>query len=99
MAKDYEVKVVESWKPLSAREKIALKNFNDAIQLDEASKEDNLIIKVQNYAVCEVHNEKSDNKDYKKIVVMAESGERYVTDIELKIFAEVMGITADELLR
>ncbi len=27
-----------------------------------------------------------------------ESGERFVTDIELKILAEVFGITADELL-
>lgn len=35
----------------------------------------------------------------KNIIQRIESGERYVTDIELKIFAEVMGVTADELLR
>lgn len=77
--KDYDVKITESWKPLSAREKIMLKNFNDAVQLDEASKGEGLIIDVQNYAVCEVHNEKSDNKDYQKIVIVDKDGMKYVT--------------------
>lgn len=35
----------------------------------------------------------------KNIIQRIESGERFVTDIELKIFAEVLGITADELLK
>ena len=28
-----------------------------------------------------------------------ESGERFVTDIELKVLAEVFGVTSDELLK
>jgi ribosome-binding protein aMBF1 (putative translation factor) len=35
----------------------------------------------------------------KNIIQRIESGERFVTDIELKIFAEVLGVTADELLK
>lgn len=34
----------------------------------------------------------------KNAIQRIESGERFVTDIELKILAEVFGITADELL-
>lgn len=80
MAKDYEVKIVESWKELSARERISLKNFNDAIQLDSATQDGKIEIKIANYVVCSVHNEMaSDNKDYKKIVVIDEDGQRYVT--------------------
>lgn len=34
----------------------------------------------------------------KNAVQQIESGERFVTDIELKVFAKVLGVTADELL-
>lgn len=34
----------------------------------------------------------------KNAIQQIESGERFVTDIELKIFAKVLGVTADELL-
>ena len=34
----------------------------------------------------------------KNAIQRIESGERFVTDIELKILAEAFGITADELL-
>lgn len=35
----------------------------------------------------------------KNAIQQIESGERFVTDIELKGFAKVLGVTADELLR
>lgn len=80
MAKDYEVKIVESWKPLTVREKISIKNFNDAVQLDTATQDDKIEIELANYVVCTVHNEMAtDNKDYKKIIVIAKDGTRYVT--------------------
>ena len=34
--KGYEVKIIEASKELSARERIALKNFDDMVQLDDA---------------------------------------------------------------
>ena len=39
-----------------------------------------------------------DNK-YNEIQQRMESGERFVTDIELKVLAEVFGVTSDELLK
>ena len=80
MAKDYEVKIVESWKDLSVRERISIKNFNDAEPLDELTKDNTVQIDVANYVVCEVHNEMStENKDYTKIVVVDKDGTRYAT--------------------
>ena len=35
----------------------------------------------------------------KNTIQRIESGKRFVTDIELKVFAKIFGITADELLR
>lgn len=35
----------------------------------------------------------------KNAIQQIESGERFVTDIELKVFAKVLGVTADELLK
>ena len=34
----------------------------------------------------------------KNAVQQIESGERFVTDIELKVFAKVLGVTTDQLL-
>ena len=35
----------------------------------------------------------------KNTIQRIESGKRFATDIELKVFAKIFGITADELLR
>ncbi|MBE6035226.1 helix-turn-helix domain-containing protein [Aminipila sp.] len=35
----------------------------------------------------------------KNIIQRIESGERFVTDIELKVFAKVLGMSCDELLK
>lgn len=80
----YEVKIVDSSMELSARDKISLKNFDNAIALDEAVNDENprLLIEFDNYAVAQVHNEKSDNKDYKKYIIIAKDGTRYTTGSE-----------------
>lgn len=78
MEKDYSVKIAYSKNDLSARDRIKLKDISDAIQLDEVCAEP-IIIDVDNYVVLEVHNEKSDNKDYRKIVVIDKGGQKYVT--------------------
>lgn len=81
--KDYEAKVRTSTKELTAREKIALKDLGNAIQLDTATIEHGTItIPVDYYAIVDVHNEKSDNKDYSKCVIVDTSGTKYCTGSE-----------------
>lgn len=77
----YEVKIVDSSKELSARERISLKNFDDMVQLDDAinAETPKLMIDVAGYAVASVHNEKSDNVDYEKFIIIDKDGQRYIT--------------------
>lgn len=88
----YSVKIIESSRELSARERIALKDFGNAVALDEATKDGKLVITPADYAILSVHNEKSDNKDYTKYVIIDTAGTKYVTgsDNFFSSFAEIM---------
>lgn len=76
---NYSVSIAETSKQLSAKERIAIKDVSDAIKLDEATKDDTLTIMVDGYAILDIHNEKSDNKDYKNYVLVGDDGQKYVT--------------------
>lgn len=76
----YKAVVARASKELSAKEKIMLKDMSDAIKLDDEVKEQALVIKPDFYAIINVHNEKSDTKDYTKIVLVDKtSGNKYTT--------------------
>lgn len=77
--RDYVVVVAECSKELSAKERIQIKDVTDAIRLDEATKESAVIIDPDFYAVLDIHNEKSDDKDYNTYVVVDKNGQRYTT--------------------
>lgn len=94
----YKVNIVKTSKEMSAREKIKLKDFSNAVQLDEVTQgEKPVIIEVDSFAVCEVHNEKSDNKDYTKYVIISKAGTKYVTGSEsfFTSLADIMDELAD----
>lgn len=79
----YSVAILESSKELTARERIALKDTTNAIKLDIAIEGDNkLIIAPEGYAILNIHNEKSDNKDYNNYVIFDKNGDKYVTGSE-----------------
>lgn len=79
---NYEAKVIESSRQLTARERIKFKDLTDAVSIDAATAEEPLVIVPINYAIVAVHNEKSDNKDYKKYVVEDKDGNLYATGSE-----------------
>lgn len=73
--KDYEAKVAITGRPIGVKERIAIKNFNDAEKLVR-----DMPITVTNYAIIEVHNEKaSGEKDYRICVLCSAEGIRYYT--------------------
>lgn len=76
---DYSVLVSETSKELTAKERIQIKDTTDAIRLDEATKENAVMIDVDFYAVLNIHNEKSDDKDYTTYVIVDKDGQRYTT--------------------
>lgn len=75
----YKAVVERASKELSVKEKIMLKDMSDAQKLDDIVKDNPLIISPDYYAIVAVHNEKSDTKDYKKIVLVDKDGTKYTT--------------------
>ena len=97
----YSVKIVNASKELSARDRVAVKDTTNAIALDDATKETPLVIGIDYYVELAVHNEKSEDKDYKKYVVVDKSGNKFVTGSEsffnamLEIMDEMSGSGED----
>lgn len=78
----YSVKIVNASKELSARDRVAVKDTTNAIALDDATKDSPLVIAIDYYVELAIHNEKSEDKEYKKYVVVDKSGNKFVTGSE-----------------
>lgn len=78
----YKVTIIETSKELTARERLMVKDTTNAGSLDELTQTSPLVIAVDSYAVLEVHNEHSDNKDYTKYLIIDKNGNKYVTGSE-----------------
>ena len=77
----YNVNITKCSKELTAKEKIALKDYSNATQLDaELDNVDSIVITPSYYALLDVHNEHSkQDKDYKKILIIDTAGNKFVT--------------------
>lgn len=95
--KMYSVTFVESTKELTSRQIASMINFSDMIQLNDATKEAPVLIDVDYCCVFDVHNEKSDNKDYRKYVYVDRDGQRYITGSEslYKEFKNICEVLSD----
>jgi len=92
MEPNYSSKVTFVSKEITAKERIKLKDMSNCVSLDAATTEnDTLIITPAYYAEVSIHNEKSDDKDYKKYVVVDTAGTKYETGSEsfIKSFKEI----------
>lgn len=78
----YSVKIAEASRELTAKERIAFKDTSDTVKLDLACDDTALIITPVDYVILDIHNEKSDNVDYKNYVIIDKDGTRYVTGSE-----------------
>lgn len=91
----YSAKVIEISKEVSAKQKIQLKDTTNCISLDEATTEnDSMILSPDYYAVIAVHNEKSEDKDYEKYVIVDRAGNKYVTGSK-SFFSALKDIMSD----
>ena len=80
----YKAELVSATRELSAKERVAVKMFIGAEQLDELTKRDEngVLIDIDYVAVVEVYNEKSDNKNYNKYVYVDKNGTMYISGSE-----------------
>ena len=80
--KDYKVTIASARKALSGKEKVMVKDFTNAFSIDDLTKETSLVLKIENVIECDVHNPASEDKDYKKYVIIDAEGNKYVTGSE-----------------
>ena len=80
----YATKLVSATRELSPKERVAVKMFTGAEQLDELTQRDEngVLIDIDYVAVVEVYNEKSDNKNYIKFVYVDKDGTMYISGSE-----------------
>lgn len=96
----YSVKIRETSRELTAKERVMLKDTSDALKLDTVTTEAPVLIDVDMYAILDIHNEKSDNKDYANYLVVDKDGTKYVTGSDsfwssfINIYTEML--TSDE---
>lgn len=77
---NYKVTVREASKELSAKERIMMKDTSNALRLDnEINPGDTIVINPMFHAVLDVHNERSENKDYTVLVIVDTDGKKYST--------------------
>ncbi len=97
----YSVKIRETSRELTAKERVMLKDTSDAVKLDTVTADAPVLIDVDMYAILDIHNEKSDNKDYANYLVVDKDGTKYVTGSDsfwssfINIYTEMS--TSDEL--
>jgi len=76
----YKVTIREhSFDNMTARERIAMKDVSNAVQIDEATAEGSLIISPVNYAILDIENSASPDKNYTKYIILDNAGTKYVT--------------------
>lgn len=82
---NYSATIAESSRELSARERVMFKDTQNAISINELAEEAHkdgakaFIEGVAGYVVLDIHNDKSDDKDYKNYLVIDKDGQKYVT--------------------
>ena len=79
MRTDYSVTVKEVSKDLTHKERVQITDLTDCVKLDKATQEGPVLIDLDYYAVLDIHNEKTDDKDYQNYVVADKNGTRYCT--------------------
>ena len=86
---EYSVTIESASKDLTAKERIAFKDLNNALKLDDALDpngasfvEGGLVIEPSHWGVLHIHNDKSDNKDYNTYIIVDKNGTKFYTSSE-----------------
>lgn len=84
---NYSATIVESSRELTAKERVMFKDTQNARSLVEYAQEAEeagakAIITVADYVIIDVHNEKSEDVDYRNYIILDAEGEKYYTGSE-----------------
>lgn len=90
----YSTKIEYASKDLTKKEQVMLKDTSDCLKLDDICENEPALIDYDYHVILAVHNEKSDNVDYKKYIVVDKNGAKYVTGSE-SFFTSMLDIVSD----
>ena len=82
---NYSATISETSMELSAREKVMFKDTQNAVSLLDLAKDAKangakaIVENIKGYVVLDIHNEKSDDVDYKNYLIVDGNGDKYVT--------------------
>lgn len=81
MRNDYNVKITDASRELTAREKLKFADTQACISLDSLIDENGgkFVFKPTDYVCLDIHNEYSENVDYTKFIVISSDGNMYAT--------------------
>lgn len=99
MRNDYIVKITDSSRELTAREKLKFADTQACISLDTQIDENGgkFVFKPVDYVCLDIHNEHSENADYTKFIVIASGGNMYATGSQAfkDSFIQIMEVMKD----
>lgn len=83
-AANYSATIEESSRELTPKERVMFKDLGNAVNLNDYAKESivagvKAIIAVKDWAIIAVHNEASEDVDYKNYLLVDENGNKYYT--------------------
>lgn len=82
---NYSATITETSMELTAREKVMFKDTQNAVSLLDLAKDAKangakaIVENIKGYVVLDIHNEKSDDIDYKNYLIVDGNGDKYVT--------------------
>lgn len=82
---NYSATISETSMELTAREKVMFKDTQNAVSLLDLAKDAKangakaIVENIKGYVVLDIHNEKSDDVDYKNYLIVDGNGDKYVT--------------------
>lgn len=77
---NFKVTIKEASKELTAKERVSLKNTTGAFRIDElVTPEEPIVITPWFWAVLNVENEASTDKEYEQYVIVTTNGDKYLT--------------------
>ena len=84
-ASNYSATIVEASRELTARERVMYKDTQNAISMNDFAEQAKteggkaIIENVKDYVHLNIHNDKSDDKDYDNYLIIDGNGDKYVT--------------------
>ena len=93
----YSVKIRTASKDLTHTERVQLKDTTNATGLDQLTQDGPVVLDIAFYAILDIHNEKSENKDYDVYIIVDKNGTKYKTSSEnfMNSFEDIMADMSD----